>query len=64
MCAHLQLGATKATSADDRAADAQTQRHCGLGQDAANRVATVPAPSALRVLLPLLVMQVVKVISG
>ena len=36
--AHLQLDPTSITSPDDSAADAQTQRHRGLGDDAENRL--------------------------
>ena len=36
--AHLQLGATPSTSADDPAADAQAQRNRSLEHDAENRV--------------------------
>ena len=45
--AHLRLGATPAASAPDPEADAQTQRHCGLGQDAENRVGALQTTSAL-----------------
>jgi len=45
---HLQLDSTPDTSAPDPAANAQAQRHCGLGQDAANRLGALPAPGALK----------------
>ena len=45
---HLQLDSTPATSAPDPAANASAQRHCGLGQDAENRLATVPATGAVK----------------
>ena len=43
--AHLQLGATPSTSADEPAADASAQRDRGVGQDAENRLAIVAPPS-------------------
>ena len=47
LCAHLQLGATPSTSADDSAADASPQRHRGLGDHAENRLGPVQSACAL-----------------
>ena len=45
---HLQLDSTPATSAPDPAANVETQRHCGLGQDAQDRLAAVLTTSEVK----------------
>ena len=45
--AHLHLGATPSTSADDPAADTQAQRDRSLDNDAENRLEALPPACAL-----------------
>ena len=47
LCAHLQLDPATPTSPDDSAADAQAQRHRGLGDDAKDRQEALPPACAL-----------------
>ena len=48
LCAHLQLDPATPTNSDDSAADAQAQRHRGLGDDAKDRLEALPPACALR----------------
>ena len=49
LCAHLQLGATPSTSADDPAQDAAPQRHRGLGDHAENRLGQMQTACELKI---------------
>ncbi len=46
---HLQLGAATITSPDDPAVDASPQFHRGLGQDAENRLGSMPSACELKI---------------